>query len=204
MKLIALVFCFLSCGISHADAGKFNADMQTAFGRCDALYASVNLTPLLGKIPTASTSERSFSMLVSEELATPAERPAIEALAAVHDGCRQLYAKVHEDHGLLAASIAIYRLSSQSQVLFAELHRGAATYGAVNRALKQIGSEAEAAIFADYARADQVAAANRQQEAQAPSATGIFLQEMGRQLQRPSPTTTNCQRVGFQVQCTTR
>lgn len=204
--LFMSAFMAMACPLALADAASFHIDMNAAFQDCASRYEANTdaIAPLAGKLPTKAGGERSLEMLSSDALAAEREKPAIARLSSILNECREQYAKTHTAHGVSGGVAVFGNLSAASDVVFSDLYKGAITYGEANRRFRQLSSQADAALMAEYEKADQLAATSAAAEARQPSGTGVFLQNMADQLRRSPPNTTTCQKVGFQVQCTSR
>ena len=158
--------------------------------------------PLVAKLGTISRADQaSIEMMASTDKPTPEEKTALSIWGASRQECTAMgrsFRSVNAPNGWASA----YE-SQQSAVLqaIARLYSGDITYGQFIIERQRIATIA-AGQFADISGRDsQARAQHAQQEAARADAA---LQMMLIQQQQNRPITTNCNRFGNNVNCTTR
>lgn len=160
----------------------------------------------------------SLEMLSNKAYPTPEERQVLSDWKEARDACSALGASFRAQYAPLDFQANLNTNLIRVNALIAQLYGGEMTYGEFNRArAENAGRSAQAIAAVAQRERDANAAAAAQEEQNRRAAVGMALQNMQTQqaiqqqnqiqqqqmLQMNRPRTTNCQRIGTQMNCTT-
>jgi hypothetical protein len=160
----------------------------------------------------------SLDMLSDKSYPTAEERQVLSAWKSARDACTALGASFRAQYAPLDFQATLNANLTRLNELIARLYGGDITYGEFNRTrAENAARNAQAMAGVAQRERDANAAAAAQEEQNRRAAVGMALQNMQAQqaiqqqtqiqqqqmLQMNRPRTTNCQRIGTQMNCTT-
>lgn len=165
------------------------------------------ITNLAAKTGIGRTGSPTLEMFADKSYANEEERKALSAYSAARQQCIDLGASYRRQNLPAQVTLTMEQGGQNVTFLLAKLYAGEITFGDYNTRRVQNGSEARTRLSEyDQQRQRQQQAEADQRRIESNNALQNFNNQMLQQQQINNanrPRTTNCQRMGSQVNCTT-
>jgi hypothetical protein len=224
-KLVLLGFALLMPLFAFAQATDPSAECF------NALESNLELQILKGKVALGKSSEQTLEILANDKKPSPAEKSALAKWDALRQPCIKQSVEWNNSHYAPNIAVIANRVASQFKSLLADLYSGKMTYGqfAKARQANLDNAIAEAVNIDQQNRNANAQNQQRQQELnqqaqQADAQNQIQRQALANQFitnnkpyqvpmpqavtpyqmpQLQTPKSTNCQKIGNSINCTT-